>query len=200
MINAKTFLRQCLLAVALTGTALAAVAGPTNFHVDLNTAGVANAQYIDFLFTKVGGAAPATVTVSNFTGGFGAVDYLEGAVTPNGNGSITIGNGPDFLNLLEFAPAFGGTFGFDLAFSTEFLGSNSTDGSTFSVSLVDATFAPLSGFVQFDLSSANGIVVNDPGTFATITAVPEPSDMLLMMTGLGLVGFTVRRRKAPAAR
>jgi len=45
-----------------------------------------------------------------------------------------------------------------------------------------------------------GITVNPGSAFATASAVPEPSEMLMMTTGLGLVGFMLRRRKAVPAR
>ena len=193
------FLRQCVLACALGGASLGALGAPINFHVTLNTAGVANARFIDFVFTKVGGAAPAAVTVSNFTGAFGAVDSYEGAVTFNGP-NVTIGNGPNFLNLVDYTAIFGGMFGFDVAFDNAFLGAASTDGSTFAVSVLDAALAPLGSIVQFDLSSADGIVANDPGAMASISAVPEPSAPLMWLTGLGLAGWMAGRRKGLPAR
>ena len=191
-----TFLRQCVLACALSGASLGVLASPLNFHVDLNTAGATSATYIDFLFTRIDSAAPATVTVSNLSGGFGLANYYEGAVAFIGAGKFLIGNGPDFSNLLEFNPVFGGMFSFDLAFSGGFLSAATTDGSTFSVTLLDASLAPLNGIVQFDLSSANGILAHDPGTFAAIAAVPEPSAPLMWLTGLGLVGLMLRRPRA----
>ena len=190
------FLRQCVLACALGGASLGVLASPLNFHVDLNTAGATSAAYIDFLFTKVDSAAPVTVTVSNFTGGFGLANYVEGAVAFVGAGKFVIGNGPDFSNLLEFNPVFGGMFGFDLAFSSGFLGAATTDGSTFSVTVLDAGLAPLPGIVLFDLSSNDGILAHDPGAFAVIAAVPEPSAPLMWLTGLALAGWLARRRKA----
>jgi hypothetical protein len=202
MFNVKTLLRQCLLAVALAGASLGALAGPTSFHVELDTAGLGNAQYIDFFFSKIGAAPDATVTVSNFTGDSLAVDYAEGAVTFNG-GSVTIANGPDFSNLVDYTAAFGGMFGFDLVFSTDFLASSSLDNSMFSISVLDAGLAPLAGtMAQFELSGT-GIAVVSAGRYTitplAATAVPEPSDLLMMVTGLGLVGL-VRRRRAPAVR
>jgi hypothetical protein len=204
MFNVKTLLRQCLLAVALAGASLGALAGPTSFHVELDTAGLGNAQYIDFFFSKFGAAPDATVTVSNFTGDSLAVDYAEGAVTFHGDGSVTIGNGPDFFsNLVDYTAAFGGLFGFDLVFSTDFLASSSLDNSTFSISVLDGGLAPITGtLAQFELSSSGIARVAAERyniTPLAATAVPEPSDLLMMVTGLGLVGL-VRRRKAHAVR
>jgi hypothetical protein len=198
MFNAKTFLRQCLLAVALAGTALGALAGPTNFHVDVNTAGLVDATYLDLFFSKVGDAAPGTVRVSNITGNSVAFDYSEGDVTFNGDGSVTIGNSLAFANFVDYTATFGGTFGFDLAFSTEFLSSMSTDGSTFAISVLDSGFVPFAGATaQFDIFSTG--IVSSGGQLVSITAVPEPSDLLMMVTGLGLVGVVRRRKERTAA-
>lgn len=199
MINAKTFLRQCLLAVTLAATALGALAGPTSFHVNLNTSALAKPTYIDLFFSAASNAAPASATVSNFTGAFGSVDYADGAVVFNADGSITIGNSP-FSNMVGFKVLFGDTFGFDVSFNSDFLNGNSIDGSTFSVSALDAGLNPIGGpLVTFDLFGGAGIAVGADGQFASVTAVPEPSELLLMMTGLGLIGFVHRRRKQRAA-
>lgn len=203
MFNVKTLFRQCLLAVALAGTSLAALAGPTSFHVQLDTAGLANAQYIDFFFSKIGTAPDATVTVANLTGASLALDYSEGAVTFNGDGSVTIGNGPAFSNLVDYSAVFGGMFGFDLVFSTDFLASSSLDNSTFSINVLDSGLAPLAAtLARFDLSSS-GIAVGADRRYQISalapSAVPEPSELLMLVTGLGLVGL-VRRRKAHATR
>ncbi|GGE67460.1 NF038129 family PEP-CTERM protein [Massilia psychrophila] len=198
MINAKTFLRQCLLALTLAATALGALAGPTSFHVNLNTSALAKPTYIDLFFSAASNAAPASATVSNFTGAFGTVDYADGAVVFNADGSITIGNSP-FSNMVGFNVLFGDTFGFDVSFNSDFLNGNSIDGSTFSVSALDAGLNPIGGpLVTFDLFGGAGIAVGADGQFASVTAVPEPSELLLMMTGLGLIGFVHRRRKQRA--
>ncbi len=207
MTNITSMLRKCLLAVTLAATALGAWAAPTSFHVNLNTATLgAEAKYIDFLFSRAGTAPQVTATVSNLTGAFGSVFEQDGLVTLNANGSFSIGNGaaPGELNYIDFNAIFGGNFGFDVSFDTAFLGDASLDGSQFSVSVLDADFAPVGADVLalFDLNSA-GISTTSFGGLATITAidatsVPEPSSMLMMMTGLGLVGFTARRRKSRA--
>jgi hypothetical protein len=204
MTNVKTFLRQCLLAVALAGSSLAALAGPTSFHVDQNTRTIANPQWIDLFFSRADGAAAATATVSNFSGAFGAVDYAEGGVTFMGDGSIILTNAA-FSNIVDFTATFGGNFGFDVMFASDFIGGNSVDGSTFSVSVLDAGLNPIGGtLAQFNLFGSAGVSPSAVSNLVTITAlspsaVPEPSELLLMLTGLGLVGFMVRRRKATAA-
>jgi hypothetical protein len=210
MTKLTSLLRQGLLAVALAGTALGALAAPTSYHVAFNTAPLAaNAQYIDFMFTYAGNAAPVTATVSNLSGLFGTVADQAGTVSVNGDGTLTLGNGaaPGDLNYIDFNALFGGMFGFDISFDTGFRTDPSTDGSVFSLAVLDANLNPLGGdfLAQFTLTAANDIVaVQGAGGLATISAnvpaaVPEPSGMLMMMTGVGLVGFVARRRKQSAA-
>ena len=205
MTNVKTILRQCLLAVALAGTSVAALAGPTSFHVDLNTAGIVNPQFIDLFFSRADGATAATATVSNFSGAFGAVDYVEGGITFGSGGSIVFDNSM-FANIVDFAATFGGHFGFDVSFASDFINGNSVDGSTFAVSVLDAGLNPLGGtLAQFDLFGSAGVNVTANSNLVAITAlsptaVPEPSELLLMLTGLGLVGFTLRRKQGAPQR
>lgn len=207
MTKLTSLLRQGLLAVALAGTALGALAAPTSYHVSFDTAPLAaDAQYIDFMFSYAGNAAPVTATVSNLTGAYGAVADQAGTVSVNGDGTLTLGNGaaPGDLNYIDFNAMFGGMFGFDVAFDTGFLSDPSTDGSIFALSVLDAGLNPLGGgaLAQFTLTAANGI---EPASSALATvspnvaAVPEPSGMLMMVTGLGLVGFVARRRRQSRA-
>lgn len=204
MINTKTLIRQCLLALALAGSALGAVAGPINFHVDLDTSSLNGVSgMIDLYFSKVGLAGPVTAKVSNITGATGAIATF-GDVSIDGAGRIVIANGPGLDNFGDIDATFGDKFGFDVAFSGDFMNETGSDGSSLYVSLLDSGFQPLTGdflsVARFDVVPGIGIVTNGMAPIAAITAVPEPSDALLMMTGLGLVGFMVRRRKAPAAR
>lgn len=204
MINTKTLIRQCLLALALAGSALGALAGPINFHVDLDTTSLSGASgMIDLYFSKVGLAGPVIATVSNVTGLTGALTTY-GDASIDGAGRLVIANGADFENYGDIGATFGGKFGFDVAFSGNFMNESGSDGSTLYVSLLDNGFASLTGDVfgvaQFDVVPGVGILTNGVAPIAAITAVPEPSDALLMMTGLGLAGFMLRRRKAPAAR
>ena len=209
MTNFTSLLRQCLLAIALAGAAFGAAAGPTSFHVTLNTATIGpDARFIDFFFSHAFGAPAITATVSKLTGAFGPVTDQGGNATANIGGTLTIGNGPGDINFIDFTPTFGGAFGFDVSFDTGFLSAASTAGSFFSLSVLDMNLAPVGGdfgLAMFDLDSVNGIVLSTVGRFATIvaidavTAVPEPTSVLVMLTGLGLVGFARRRKGAAAA-
>ena len=199
------FFRQCLLAVTLAGSALGALAAPINYHVTLDTRSAAfpATGLLDLSFGALVGASPATATVRNFSTNVGAVAYADGAVVDNGNGSFVISNDTNtIINYLDLATTFGGFINFDVTFDDGFLTSSGFN-STFAVSLFDDSFNYLGnslGDLTFELAPGVGITVNSNSPFATASAVPEPSELLLMMTGLGLVGFMVRRRKAPAAR
>jgi hypothetical protein len=209
MKNVTSLLRQGLLAITLAATAVGAWAAPISFHVNLNTAALGpDAKTLDFFFSRAGDFPQVTATVTNLTGAFGAVTDQGGMASVNADGSLTIGNGAvaGDLNYIDFDAMFGGNFGFDVSFDTGFLGDASFDTSAFSLSVLDAMGGPVGGdfgLALFDLSSG-GIARSTVGAFATITElggptnVPEPSSVLMMMTGLGLVGFVARRRKQPA--
>jgi hypothetical protein len=71
------------------------------------------------------------------------------------------------------------------------LGNSSTlDASSGTLSLWDCTVG---------LPCANGVDGGDLAFKATIAAVPEPDGYALMIAGLGLIGFIVRRRPASRA-
>lgn len=205
MTTAKTFIRKCLLAIALAGTALGAIAGPTSFHVDINTTTLSGAGLISLSFSKLGLAGPVTAQVSNFMGPISTVTGTGSAATAGG---YSIANGPGTDNFLDFEALFGGTFSFDIAFTGNFMDETGLDTSSLFVSLLDFGYNslagdPLFGVASFTVQPGVGIVAKaDFPAFAAInanaTAVPEPSSMLMMMTGLGLVGFTARRRKPQA--
>jgi hypothetical protein len=203
MFNAKNLLRHVVLALALAGSPLAAFAGPASLHVDLDTRTLAGPAYLDLQFGALTTAPPTTVTFSNFRGTLGAVDYAEGAVVFNADGSVTLGNLPDFGSLLSFNATFGGKLGFDLLFSDDHASAAGTDGSTLTVALLDASMAPIGGsygVALFELTPGSGLSSTVNGQFAAIgpvvAAVPEPGNWMLMGTGLALLGFAARRRQA----
>jgi hypothetical protein len=196
-------LRHAVLALALAGSSLAAMAAPISFHVDVNTTAQSGNGYLDLQFGALTSAPATTVTFSNFSAAVGAVDYLEGDVVINADGSFTLANLPGLGSLLSFNALFGGALGFDLAFSDDYSTEMGSDGSTLTIGLLDAGFAPIGaadGIARFELLPGVGVQTSVVGDFAVIgpvaTAVPEPADWLLMATGLVLLGLTLRRRAA----
>lgn len=204
MFNVKTLLRHAVLALALAGSALAAVAAPIRFHVNVDTtaATLPATGFLDLQFSALESAPATSVTFSNFTGLFGDVDVADGAVF-NADGSVMLSNQPGIGGLLSFNATFGGAFGFDLLFSDDFASQAGTDGTTLTVGLLGDDLAPIAGdygIARFELTPGVGVETSVNAGFAEITpvvaAIPEPSAWLLLATGLGLLGFTRQRRAA----
>lgn len=201
-----SFLRSLLVALALAGSFGAALAAPTH-HVSLDTSGFAGTGFIDLYFSRDVGAPASTVTLSNFVGAFGAKDSGFGDVTGAIPGSVVFGS-TDILSDLFQSVSFGGALGFDVEFGGDFALTTSQITSLFGVALFNEDASAYLGagtdLVQFSLVpigglNAPGVSVATFGPIASVTAVsavPEPSELLLTTTGLGLVGFMLRRRKA----
>lgn len=199
MFNAMRFLRQAVVALALAGSSLAALAAPISFHVDIDTTSLADGGFLDLQFNGLLPATPATATFSNFSGAFGATDFMDNVVL-NLDGSFTLANGPDFGSYLSFNVGFGGLLGFDVLFNDDYSLDGGTDGSSLTVGLFNEAGAIGSDdgiIARIDLIPGFGADAQVTGQFATIGAVdadvPEPSDWMLMATGLALLGFTLRR-------
>lgn len=201
MFNSKNLLRQCLLAVALFGGAAAAFAGPT-YHVNVETGGQIGLGAIDFFLDPAVTAAPLTATLSNFSSNVGPFASSSGDYTLGTNGNFSLSN-QDTLPYVQRDLALGGPLTFDVTFDGAFFDVFG-GGSTFSFGLYNGV--GLFGVGTFDLDASGGpIVINfvadgieASSTLAEPNAVPEPSSVLMIMTGLGLVGVTARRRKTPA--
>ena len=197
MTNPITLLRQGLLALMLAGASLGAMAAPIYYHVDLDTTLAGSTSgVISFQFAAIGAPAPLTATVSNFTGATnGQAPTSEVAIDANGN--FVIAN--DF-SYADVAAMFGGLFSFDVAFSGDLAGVNGSDSSTLVVSLLDENLNTLLGdglfgVVRFEILPVVGAVPVDAlAGVVGVTAVPEPGNLALMLMGIAMLGFTVRRK------
>jgi hypothetical protein len=187
MMNPKTLFSRALLALALLAGAGVATANPM-YHVALDTTGTGGDGYLQIDFLPFGTSDVLTATIGNLEGALvGAPDLVN--VTQAG-GAFTF-TSDAFAEFFQ-AVTLGGAFGFDVSFG----GVPSDGGSTsLSVSLLDAAGDYVS-FQAAQISVVAGmppVVAADPA-FATVSAVPEPADWMLVVTGLMLLAAVQRRR------
>lgn len=196
MTHFKSLLAQSLLAVGLLTGAALANAGAI-YHVDIDTTqfatGGATTGYLDLYFIPFVAADALTATVSNLHGGFLGAP-MSTNVTAGADGSLV------FLNDIatDYAQQF--TLGQTISFDISFDGMVSDAGSAgFGADIINGDFSDyLSRAVSFTLlPDAAPTIVTDAGigSVQLAAAVPEPSMLLSLFTGLGLMGLTLRRRQ-----
>ena len=204
MFNMKSLFHRALCALMLTVAAGGAFAGPT-YHVTVNTASLAAdiSGNLDFALGNFGDAPEAIVTLSNFSGAFGSETDRFGNVGGAIPAAVTLVNSSGMQYLTQ-AITLGGMLGFDVNFSGDFETTASLIDSNFNVSLFNDTMDAYlaENFISFALVPVTGgnpsnVIVNFDRSLADVgiaAEVPEPSELLLMLTGLAMMGALVRRR------
>ncbi|APA69639.1 NF038129 family PEP-CTERM protein [Janthinobacterium sp. 1_2014MBL_MicDiv] len=197
---------RAVLAALLAGSSSVALADPLGYHVEIDTSQFSGAGFLDFAFIAGNSPAPgATATLSQFTGAFGALETQEGSVTGSAPGTLTFGNSSAYNDWFQNV-TLGGKFAFNIVFGGDFLNTAGNAGTTFGVGLLDATATSYLGNVngnllQFELTPLNGglpasIAGSTYASIASISAVPEASEWMMLTGGLALIGFALRRRRA----
>ena len=198
-------LRRAVLAALFAGSSSLALADPLGYRVEIDTRQFSGAGFLDFAFIAGNSPAPgATATLSNFSGAFGALASQEGNVSGSLPGTLTFGNSGAYNDWFHNV-TLGGKFAFNVAFGGDFLNTAGNAGTTFGVGLLDYTGMAYLGnangnLVQFELTPLNGglpasIAGSTYASIASISAVPEASEWMMLTGGLALIGFALRRRQ-----
>ena len=202
-------LRRAVLAALLAGSSSLVLADPLAYRVEIDTSQFSGAGFLDFAFIAGNSPAPgASAVLSNFSGAFGALASQEGNVSGSVPGTLTFGNGGAYNDWFHNV-TLGGKFGFNVVFGGDFLNTAGNAGTTFGVGLLDYTGMAYLGnangnLLQFELTPLNGglpasIAGSTYASIASISAVPEASEWMMLTGGLALIGFALRRRQ-PVAR
>lgn len=198
-------LRHAVLAALLAGSSSLALADPLSYHVEIDTSAFSGAGFLDFSFIAGNSPAPgASAILSNFSGAFGALESQEGSVSGSLPGTLTFGNSGAYNDWFHNV-TLGGKFGFNIVFGGDFLNTAGSAGTTFGVGLLDYTGIAYLGnangnVLQFELTPLNGglpasIAGSTYASIASISAVPEASEWMMLTGGLALIGFALRRRQ-----
>jgi hypothetical protein len=172
----------------------AALAVPVH-HVDIDTSALSTGTaYLGMSFLSVGGATPASASVTNLAGDLLGVPVAAGAVAGAPPGALTFtsdAGGGDWFQAIQL----GGRVGFDVSF----LFGDGIDGSTFNWSLFDDThYLGVDGdlgsiALHPDAPPDGRLTISPDNAFSAVRAVPEPSTLLLVALS-GSVLVAVRRR------
>jgi hypothetical protein len=204
--------RHSILALALVGVA-AQAAADNQYHVVIDTTSLAGAGWLDLQFNPGQSTAPAAVAaLTGLNGNFDTAQaaQLSGDVTSAASSTVNFGNSTSYNDFFR-AVNLGSKFSFDVTFSGAFLTTPGNVGSVFGLALYSGDQSSVLGnadaasgnVLKFDLTPAFGAgqfgsvsnTVYD-STLITVSAVPEPSEWMLMLSGIALLGLVARRRRA----
>ena len=207
--NLTLTLRRAVLAALLAASSNAALAAPSadplHYHVEIDTSQFSGAGFLDLTFLAGNSPAPgATATLSQFSGAFGALESKDGNVSGSAPGTLVFGNGGGYNDWFQNV-TLGGKFAFDIVFGGDFLSTSGNAGTAFGLGLLDQSASnylgnPDGNLLQFDLMPRNGalpasIAASTYASIASISAVPEASEWMMLTGGLALIGFALRRRR-----
>jgi hypothetical protein len=199
--------RSVFLVIAALLSAVAWASANSIYDVTVNTSSISgDAGSLDFQFNPGPLVSePATLQILDFTSN----GTLDAPAYPTGDVTGTLPGTLSFDNLTAFNDYFEDfTFGSTLSFHVSISGTaGGTSGSTFAFSM----FSDQAGTVPVLTSDPNGIAflenLNTDGTttptevspeVVATSPVPEPGTLLLLCTGLAVIGRMVlsRRRQA----
>jgi hypothetical protein len=198
--KARQLLRRMALALTVAACCAPASAGLIHVSIDTSSFGVSSG-YIDMEFSTFAGGPLSMATVSNMMGFAPTPDIQWGMEGAAGNFLFR----SDTVNLLSHAASFGGVLSFDLAIDGED-DPTGTLVSAFKVAAFDGVnylgnFDPATGalatFLWTPSPTANGTgAISFDIADASVTVVPEPADVLLMVIGLAAMMLALRRRRS----
>jgi hypothetical protein len=189
----KSLMVRAILALLMFSGSGHLLASPV-YHVSIDSRGLSGQGYLDFLFLGLGGAAPADVLLTNFSG-----DFDRSATTAsNADGSldagVTIHNDTGWNEFGQLAN-FGGLFTFDVQFDVA--NDPGAGGSSLSIALLDPDLIRYVEGTAGDLVTFQ-VVPGQPATFTVsgnAAVVPEPATLAQMAAGFMLLGALRRRRR-----
>ena len=211
----RRLLNRGLLAVAASLLFPHAVSAALLYRVTIDTssmpAGAPGGMELQFNQSVYGDAPAAMATVSDFSlAGGGVLEAptdVIGSVTGSLVGApfaLTFSNG-DFINYIFHGLTYGSSLAFSVEFAGDFVSSSDTSGTTaFAVSLYDEIgnlLLPDDSDIatQTFYLTAPGGVVRSANPDVSVTAVPEPQSLLLLVVGLLGVALMARTRQPTAA-
>lgn len=190
----KNAAAKLMLAAAMAWASNAAMAAPI-YHVVIDTASLGTGPaYLGLSFLGLDGA-DSEATVSDFVGALAGMGAATGDVSGSLPSLLSFGStgGGDFVQAI----VLGGAFSFDV----EFRVGTGDIGSAFSYSLFnDTQYLGVDGDLGtffLDPSAAPALQVAPPAAnpFSSVSAVPEPASVPLVLAGMGLAMLTTRRSR-----
>lgn len=200
-------LKKAVCGLALLGFA-AHAAADNLYHVVLDATQLAGNGWLDLQFNPgQDGATLAYANVNHFAGQVtpGALEQAAGSVSGHFGGNNVLFTNNTAYNDLFTGVQFGQRISFDVHFSGPFLSTGGNAGTSFGLALYGADQATQLGhgdaasgsLLTFDLTPGqHGSVTTTvfDGGLISVSAVPEPSEYLMMLAGLAALGVVARCR------